>query len=479
VQKVDIMYHTGSLFEGRFPSETWTGQRGLFTDWDYLFREMITVLLHEKKMQLGMLNPFAEVFVPTLSTNNGNNITNNNKEGDFKNTKETLTNVERKEPPESRSSNTQDSISNTSKIGVGTTENAKVVDNKSLKRNINWIQVSEKKTRAPNEYERECIEGVTNRNYYQILSENEEDDVSTTYSEDSSTDLSQGNVSSDMEKVMNKERAHHKEDCQETWNTEIKYKMTELNDIGSGINTTSKTTNRFEILSDEEEKGSDSEEMESKANQMEPITREALANALNQIRAENQYLKCQMKQNHNQENERAVIDENLEGHKMEMMLTQEKEASRTIDALNYQNHLNCVRLEEALNREESLEEEIRQFKEQLYEAKEQVRVAKDDLEIITEDCDYYKYEYEQMEDILEMRNREVEEERSQWDDESKESGTSSHVSTEEEEDGSSYTSSEDDDISMDLLDIDEIQQNCAQGFDKVNSILCKLNKDLG
>ena len=112
MQKVDIMYHTGSLFDGRFPSETWTGQRGLFTDWDYLFREMVTVLLHEKKMQLGMLNPFAEVFVPTLSTNNGNNITNDNKEGEIKNTKETSTNVEKKESPESRSFN-QDKITAT------------------------------------------------------------------------------------------------------------------------------------------------------------------------------------------------------------------------------------------------------------------------------------------------------------------------------------------------------------------------------
>ena len=66
------MYHTGSLFEGRFPSETWTGQCGLFTDLDYLFCEMVTVLLHEKKIQLGILNPFAEVFVPTLNKNNGN-----------------------------------------------------------------------------------------------------------------------------------------------------------------------------------------------------------------------------------------------------------------------------------------------------------------------------------------------------------------------------------------------------------------------
>jgi len=73
------MYYTGSLFEGRFPSETWTGQRGLFTDWDYLFREMITVLLHEKKIQLGMLNPFAEVFVPTSKNNNGQNTTSTNK----------------------------------------------------------------------------------------------------------------------------------------------------------------------------------------------------------------------------------------------------------------------------------------------------------------------------------------------------------------------------------------------------------------
>ena len=57
-------YPKPSLFHGRYPSEAWTRQPGLFTDWDYLFKEMVTVLLYEKKIQLGMLNPFAEVFIP-------------------------------------------------------------------------------------------------------------------------------------------------------------------------------------------------------------------------------------------------------------------------------------------------------------------------------------------------------------------------------------------------------------------------------
>jgi len=73
VEKVDTMYHTGSLLDGRFPSETWTGQRGLFTDWDYLLRECITVLLHEKKIQLGMLNPYAEIYIPQSQRNNQSN----------------------------------------------------------------------------------------------------------------------------------------------------------------------------------------------------------------------------------------------------------------------------------------------------------------------------------------------------------------------------------------------------------------------
>ena len=61
------------MFQGRFQSETWTGQCGLFTDWDYLLRECITVLLHEKKIQLGMLNPYAEIFIPQSQKNNQSN----------------------------------------------------------------------------------------------------------------------------------------------------------------------------------------------------------------------------------------------------------------------------------------------------------------------------------------------------------------------------------------------------------------------
>ena len=65
VQKLLIMYYTGeSLLDGNFPSEAWTGQRGLHTDWDNLFQELITVILYEKKQQLGMLNPYAAVYTP-------------------------------------------------------------------------------------------------------------------------------------------------------------------------------------------------------------------------------------------------------------------------------------------------------------------------------------------------------------------------------------------------------------------------------
>ena len=74
------MYHTGALlFEGQFLFEVQTGQHSLFTDQDYLFQELIMVILHEKKMQLGMLNPFAEVFIPKNKQNNGNDIKSENR----------------------------------------------------------------------------------------------------------------------------------------------------------------------------------------------------------------------------------------------------------------------------------------------------------------------------------------------------------------------------------------------------------------
>jgi len=59
------MYYTGeSLLDGNFPSVAWTEQHGLYTEWDWLLRELISIVLFEKKQQLGMLNPYAEAHIP-------------------------------------------------------------------------------------------------------------------------------------------------------------------------------------------------------------------------------------------------------------------------------------------------------------------------------------------------------------------------------------------------------------------------------
>jgi len=77
--KLISMYQTRtSLVGGHLTSQAWSTQPGLHTDWDHLFREMITVLLYEKKIHLGILNPFAEVYIPQSEringTQNGANI---------------------------------------------------------------------------------------------------------------------------------------------------------------------------------------------------------------------------------------------------------------------------------------------------------------------------------------------------------------------------------------------------------------------
>ena len=70
--KINIMYQTkASLVGENIAPQAWTRQHGLYTDWDHLFRELITVLIYEKKMHLGMLNPFAEVYIPKKDQNNG------------------------------------------------------------------------------------------------------------------------------------------------------------------------------------------------------------------------------------------------------------------------------------------------------------------------------------------------------------------------------------------------------------------------
>ena len=38
--------------------------KGLYTEQDHLFYRLVTVLVYEKEKQLGMLNPFVEVFIP-------------------------------------------------------------------------------------------------------------------------------------------------------------------------------------------------------------------------------------------------------------------------------------------------------------------------------------------------------------------------------------------------------------------------------
>ena len=38
--------------------------KGLYTEQDHLFYRLITILVYEKEKQLGMLNPFADAFIP-------------------------------------------------------------------------------------------------------------------------------------------------------------------------------------------------------------------------------------------------------------------------------------------------------------------------------------------------------------------------------------------------------------------------------
>jgi len=161
------MYHTGSLFDGRFPSEAWTGQRGLFTDWDYLLRECITVLLHEKKIQLGMLNPYAEIFIPQSQKNNQSNGNKGKREDEVVDRKKMYENkpqmTEISKPQlevnttlKSKTNNEKDDTTTTTKNThqkEKTTINNWKTSNKSIKRNHYTRKADQEDCKTINKYE--------------------------------------------------------------------------------------------------------------------------------------------------------------------------------------------------------------------------------------------------------------------------------------------------------------------------------------
>ena len=48
---------------GNFPATAWPEPQGSYIIWDHLLHRLVTILLYKKEKYLGMLNPFADIFI--------------------------------------------------------------------------------------------------------------------------------------------------------------------------------------------------------------------------------------------------------------------------------------------------------------------------------------------------------------------------------------------------------------------------------